>query len=364
MQGIEKRINKDGSFTYRARVRIKGHPSISESFSSLALAKKWKRHTESAMEQGRFHSLSLAKHTLAELVDRYIESILPTKPQNARNLKQHLLWWKQELGHCLLSDIKPCHIAQKRDELLSQNTFYKRPRSSTTVVRYIASLSHAFSIAVKEWEWMDENPILKINKPKLPQGRIRFLDESEKNRLLDACKQSNSAYLYPIVVLALTTGMRKGEMLTLNWDDIDFERCTILLRTTKNGERRMIPLIGLSLELLRKLNSDRQSKLVFPSPKNLDHPLDIRSAWENALQKAGITNFKFHDLRHTAASYLAMNNTSLLEIGALLGHKTVQMTKRYAHLSNEHIFQMAQKLNKVLELSPPLSVTSVSDILS
>ena len=355
MQGIEKRINKDGSFTYRARVRIKGHPSISESFSSLALAKKWKRDTESAMEQGRFRSLSLAKHTLTELVDRYIESILPTKPQNARNMKQHLLWWKQELGHCLLSDIKPSHIAQKRDELLSQDTFYKRPRSSTTVVRYIASLSHAFSIAVKEWEWMDENPIRKINKPKLPQGRIRFLDESEKNRLLDACKQSNSAYLYPIVVLALTTGMRKGEILTLNWDDLDFERYTILLRTTKNGERRMIPLIGLSLELLRRLYSIRQSKLVFPSPKNSNYPLNIRSAWENALQKAGIANFKFHDLRHTAASYLAMNNTNLLEIGALLGHKTVQMTKRYAHLSNEHIFQMAQKLNKVLELSPPLS---------
>lgn len=228
MLGIEKRINKDGSFTYRARVRIKGHPSLSESFSSLALAKKWKRDTESAIEQGRFQFPSLAKqHTLADLIDRYIETILPTKPKNARNVKQHLLWWKQELGYCLLSNIKPSHIAQKRDELLSQTTFYKKPRSSTTTVRYIASLSHAFSIAIKEWEWMDENPIQKINKPKLSQGRIRFLDESEKNRLLDACKQSTSLYLYPVVVLALSTGMRKGELLTLTWDDIDLERNTI-----------------------------------------------------------------------------------------------------------------------------------------
>lgn len=354
MQGIEKRINKDGSFTYRARVRIKGHPSISESFSSLALAKKWKRDTESAIEQGRFQFPSLAKqHTLADLIDRYFETILPTKQKNARNVKQHLLWWKQEIGHCLLSEIKPSHIAQKRDELLSQNTFYKKPRSSTTVVRYIASLSHAFSIALKEWEWMDENPIRKINKPKLPQGRVRFLDESEKNRLLDACKQSNSANLYLIVVLALSTGMRKGEILALTWNDIDFERETILLLTTKNGERRMIPLIGLPLDLLKRLNSYRQGNLVFPSPNNMNHPLDIRSAWENAVQKANITNFKFHDLRHTAASYLAMSNASLIEIGTLLGHKTVQMTKRYAHLSNEHILHMAQKLNKALELPPP-----------
>lgn len=349
MQGIEKRTNKDGSSTYRARVRIKGHPSVSESFSSLTLAKKWKRDTESAIEQGRFQfSSQEKKHTLAELVDRYIQTILPTKPKNARNVKQHLLWWKRELGHCLLSEIKSSHIAQKRDELLSQDTFYKKPRSSTTVVRYIASLSHAFSIAVKEWDWMNENPVCKINKPQLPQGRLRFLNESEKNRLLEACKQSNSSCLYHIVVLALSTGMRKGEILTLTWDDIDFERGAILLHATKNGERRLVPLIGLSLELIKKLNANHNSLLVFPSPNNPSQPLGIRSAWERALRKADIINFKFHDLRHTAASYLAMNNASLIEIGTLLGHKTVQMTKRYAHLSNSHLVSMTQNLNDKL----------------
>lgn len=160
MQGIEKRTNKDDSFTYRARVRIKGHPSINESFNSLTLAKKWKRNTESAIEQGRYQFSSVEKkYALAELIDRYIETILPTKPKNARNVKQHLLCWKKELGHRLLSEIKPGQIAQKRDALLTQITFYKRPRSPTTVVRYIASLSHAFAIASKEWEWVDENSL-------------------------------------------------------------------------------------------------------------------------------------------------------------------------------------------------------------
>lgn len=346
MQGIEKRISKDGSSTYRARVRIKGHPSVSESFSSLALAKKWKRDTESAIEHGRFQfSSQEKKHTLAELVDRYIETILPTKPKNARNVKQHLLWWKRELGHCLLSEIKSSHIAQKRDELLSQDTFYKKPRSSTTVVRYIASLSHAFSIAVKEWDWMDENPVCKINKPRLPQGRIRFLDKSEMDRLLAVCKESNSSYLYPIVVLALSTGMRKGEILNLKWHDIDFSKNSIVIQTTKNGERRMVPLVGLSNELLKNLDSNSKSRLVFPSNKDLSIPIDIRSAWDNALHKAEIMDFKFHDLRHTAASYLAMNQASLLEIGTLLGHKTIQMTKRYAHLSNSHVHDIAERLS-------------------
>lgn len=346
MQGIEKRINKDGSSTYRARVRIKGHPTVSELFSSLALAKKWKRNTESAIEQGRFQfSSQEKKHTLAELVDRYVETILSSKPKNARNVKQHLLWWKHELGHCLLSEIKSSHIAQKRDKLLSQDTFYKKPRSSTTVVRYIASLSHAFSIAVKEWEWMDENPVCKINKPQLPQGRIRFLDKFEKDRLLKVCKLSDSTYLFAIVVLALSTGMRKGEILNLKWNDIDFQRNSIVIQTTKNGERRMVPLVGLSYELLKNLDSNGKSNLVFPSNKDLSIPIDIRSAWDNALRKAEIPNFKFHDLRHTAASYLAMNQASLLEIGALLGHKTIQMTKRYAHLSNNHVQDIAEKLS-------------------
>lgn len=349
MQGIEKRTNKDGSFTYRARVRIKGHPSISESFNSLTLAKKWKRNTESAIEQGRYQFSPVEKKsTVAELVDRYIETILPTKPKNARNIKQHLLWWKKELGHCLLSDIKPSQIAQKRDELLAQNTFYKKPRSSTTVVRYIASLSHAFSVALKEWGWINENPVLKINKPRLPQGRIRFLDESEKDRLLQVCRESSSLCLFPIVVLALSTGMRKGEILTLTWDDIDLHRGSIHLQTTKNGDRRIIPLVGLPLELLKKIQSASQTKLVFPSLKDLTTSIDIRSAWESALQKAQITNFKFHDLRHTAASYLAMSQASLLEIGALLGHKTVQMTKRYAHLSDNHICKTAESLQVAL----------------
>jgi hypothetical protein len=155
MKGIDKRTHKDGTVSYRARVRIKGHPVLIQSFASKTLAMKWKRDTESAVEQGKYeYAKPGSKNTLAELIDRYIERILPSKPKNARNVRQHLLWWKQELGHCLLSDIKPSLISQKRDELLSGLTCKGKLRSSTTVVRYLASLSHAFSIAVRDWEWV------------------------------------------------------------------------------------------------------------------------------------------------------------------------------------------------------------------
>ena len=350
MKGIDKRTHKDGTVSYRARVRIKGHPVLIQSFASKTLAMKWKRDTESAVEQGKYaYDKPGSKNTLAELIDRYIERVLPLKPKNARNVRQHLLWWKQELGYCLLSDIKPSLIAQKRDELLSGLTCKGKIRSSTTVVRYLASLSHAFAIAVKDWEWILENPVMKISKPKIYNGRTRFLNEVEKEKLIQACRESKSNGLYPIVILALSTGMRKGEIMNLKWSDIDLAKGTILLQTTKNGERRYIPLLGIALDLLRaKYINQATDALIFPALHSQSNPLDIRSAWNTALRNAGIENFRFHDLRHTAASYLAMNQASLLEIGTLLGHKTVQMTKRYAHLSNAHIYSTVATLNKKL----------------
>ena len=143
--------------------------------------------------------------------------------------------------------------------------------------------------------------------------------------------------------------MRRGEILNLKWSDIDLDRGVILLQTTKNGERRFVPLVGIALDLLKSKNTNQSTNsLVFPASHSPLKPIDIRSAWETTLRKAEIFNFRFHDLRHTTASYLAMNQASLLEIGILLGHKTVQMTKRYAHLSNTHICALSKLLNNSL----------------
>jgi integrase len=351
VKGIDERINSDGSVSYRARVRVKGHAPITKTFSSLTLAKKWKKTTEVEIEKGRYFDKHEAqKHTMGEAIDRYIQTVLPKKPKNARNVKQHLLWWKKHLKPLTLDAVKPSLIAEKRDLLLSESNDYGRRRSTTTAVRYLSSLSHLFTIAIKEWEWLSENPIHKISKPRLANGRVRFLNDDERIRLLEACRQSRCKVLYLAVILALSTGMRYGEILNLTRADVDIENGVITLKETKNGEVRSLPLVGQPLELLKLhvASINKPSALIFPSPSSPTKPIDIRSAWEKALQNAHITNFRFHDLRHTTASYLAMNGHSLLDIAALLGHKDLQMTKRYAHLSQEYkkgmVTTMTQKI--------------------
>lgn len=212
-----------------------------------------------------------------------------------------------------------------------------KDHAPTTVVCYLAALSHAFTIAVKEWGWMEDAPMRRVSKPKEPRGRVRFLSDEERGRLLEACRASENPYLYPVVVLALSTGARKMEILSLRWHDVNFQRQVLTLHTTKNGERRVLPSHGHAWDLLQQHAKVRRidSPFVFPS-RNGHKPFDIRRAWEAVLKEANIPDFCFHDLRHSAASYLAMDGASLAEIAEILGHKTLAMVKRYAHLSAAH----------------------------
>lgn len=202
---------------------------------------------------------------------------------------------------------------------------------------------------IKEWGWIEDNPLRKVTKPKEPRGRVRFLSNEERVRFLEECKKSESQYLYAAVVLALSTGGRRMEILGLTWKDIDFDRGVITLHETKNRERRVLPLAGHALELIQQLTKVRHVKcnLVFPG-KDLKKPVDLRTPFENALKRAEITDFRWHDLRHSCASYLAMNHASLAEIAEILGHKTLQMVKRYAHLSEAHTSKVVARMNQVI----------------
>jgi integrase len=147
--------------------------------------------------------------------------------------------------------------------------------------------------------------------------------------------------------LAISTGMRRGEILGLRWSQVDLDRERITLHDTKNGERRGVPLAGLALTLLRALKQNRRvdTEWVFPSSR-VDRPIQLERAWKAAYTKAGIGDFRFHDLRHCAASYLVMTGASLAEIGEVLGHKTVQMTKRYAHLMDGQTKRIVSAMNE------------------
>ena len=348
MASIERREGSNGKIHYRAKVRLKGFPPQSATFKRRTDAKNWVQDTESAIRNRRHFKTSEAKkRTLAELLDKYEAQVLPEK-RSQRTQKQMLNWWRKELGHCTLANVTPAIIADHRDALLNGKTHRDTNRAPSTVVRYLALLSHAFSMAVKEWGWIETNPVLKVSKPKEPRARIRFLSKPERQALLASAEGSTNEYLYPVVILALTTGMRRGEIMALTWPDVSFADNSIIIHETKNNERRRVPLIEPAKSRLKTLSRVRRldTQLLFPSRANPHKPIDLKRPWENAVKASGIEGFRFHDLRHTAASYLAMTGASPLEIAEVLGHKTLQMVKRYAHLSNSHTEQVMNAMSE------------------
>jgi integrase len=348
MANIERRIGINGQEHFRVKVRLKGHPSASASFKRLTDARRWAQSTEAAIREGRyFKGCESKRHTFTEMVDRYIKDTLPGKPKNASNTKQHLLWWKSRLGEYRLCDITPALVVQCRDELKATVTRRGTLMANATVVRYMASLSHACNIAVKDWQWMEDSPIRRVTKPKEPRGRERFLSDAERIALLAACKASTSEHLYIAVVLALSTGMRRGEIIGLAWQQIDFQHQRIVLTETKNNTSRSVPLTGLANTLLAERAKVRHlhTDLVFYSEVSKG-PVDLTKPWNTALKRTGIHDFRFHDLRHSAASYLAMNGATTIEIAAVLGHKTLQMVKRYSHLTNNHTHSIVGAMNQ------------------
>lgn len=339
MAYIRTRKTSSGKTKYLAQVRLKGHPITSATFSRKTDAQKWAQDTESAIRNGKYFRTSEAqRHTVGELVDRYIRDVLPRKPKSETKQRAQLLWWKARIGQHRLSSLTPPLIAEQRDILA-------RDREAATCNRYLAVLSHACNIATREWDWLDENPCRKVTRLPEPRGRVRYLSDDERDRLLAACKESPSPLLYPIVLVALTTGARQGEILNLRWSEVDLERGVIRLLETKNDERRAVPISGPALEKLKRLSKVRRidTDLVFPHPSKPE-PVTIRTHWDRALKDAHISDFRFHDLRHSAASYLAMSGATLAEIAAILGHKTLAMVKRYSHLSDTHTSAVSARM--------------------
>lgn len=228
------------------------------------------------------------------------------------------------------------------------------PRSVSTLRRYVQSFASLCSWAIEECSvpkgWI--NPCKGIKGLKEPRGRVRFLDDEERARLLAAVRASSWDRLYPLVLLAITTGARRGEIARLTWADIDLARALASVHVTKNGHPRVLPLVPAVVELLtalRKQDARRFDsvgrRLVFHSPRRPDQAFEFTPAWHKALAAAKIDNFRFHDLRHCCASYLAQQGASLLEVADVLGHKSMAMVQRYAHLSTG---SKAALVNRVL----------------
>jgi integrase len=347
MATIEKRTTGKGETSYRVKIRLKGYPIQTATFKRLTDAKNWVTLTEAAIKEGRHFKTAAAKrHTFAEMIDKFLTGSTFTKEQEEHQV-MHLKRWREELGIYTLADVTPDLITEVKDKLLAETTPKGTKRAPSTVARYLSSLSPVYTVAVNEWQWLEDSPMRKIKKPKEARGRVRFLDDDEREKLLTACKESRNKQLYLCVILALSTGMRQGELMGLEWPDVNLKNGFLILHETKNGERRRVSLAGHGLRLLQEHAKVRRldTNLLFPGNVNKDKPIDLRKPFKTALKAAEITDFKWHDLRHCTASYLAMNGASLAEIAEVLGHKTLQMVKRYAHLSDGHVSSVVESMN-------------------
>ena len=365
-----------GDISYRAQVRVKGRPAESKTFTNRKDAEKWGAALETAISDGKyFPSRKAARTTFAELANRHRTTVLDQLKTSGRETRETQLdWWVKRFGGHTLVEITPDRVAEARDALAAETftrgkektdrktgivTLPKQyKRSGATVNRYVAALSHVFTMAIKEWRLIDRNPVRDISKKKETRGRIRFLSDAERDALLAACAKSDWPALHTLVLLAISTGARRGELIRLRGADVDLKVARAdgelpmgraVVHDTKNGEPRVLPLVGKALEAVRalKLQGSAKSEWVFPQPSGIPGAYEGFDAhWYAALEAAGIKDFKFHDLRHTCASYLASQGASLLEIADTLGHRTMQMVKRYAHLAQSHKVDVIERMAK------------------
>lgn len=340
-----RRVEGKNGVRWQAKAAIPGLRPAFKTFGSKTDAKRWKISTEAAMTERRYFAYAEAdKRTFGQMIDRYLElQIVPgTKQQVLRK-------WRDHFSYRPLSDIGPADIIEFREKLRTQKLKNGEKRAPGTVNRYLAYLSTVYTQAIKEWQWTSENPVKAVNKLREPKGRVRYLEKAEITSLLDACKASGFPNLYPLVVLALSCGARAGELLDLRWPDVDLGRGRATLHNTKNKQRRFISIKGKALEVLKthakvkRIDTDR----VFPSVNGISR-FNYAAPFSQALRVAGIKDFRFHDLRHTCASYLAMNGASAIDIAAVLGHKTLAMTHRYSHLADSHVDDVVERMNKKL----------------
>lgn len=272
--------------------------------------------------------------TFGVLAEIYIEHAKDTKKSWKRDitsLKNILPFFENKR----LSEISPFNIV-KYMQARRENV------SGATVNRELALMKSMFNLAIK-WKKARSNPVKEVKFYKENPPRVRFLEVDEIARLLECC----APQLKPVVITALNTGLRKNEILGIKWTDVDLERGIIYIDDSKGGEPRQIMMNGFLLRTITKLQADSGSEFVFLNKHGKPYR-DILPAFKRALRKARIYDFRFHDLRHTFASHLAMNRTPLQMIQKLLGHKSPAMTTRYAHLSADFEKDTLENLQRKL----------------
>jgi len=282
--------------------------------------------------EGRyFDRLEEQDRTFKELMERYLqERVIGASrhgERRARGILAHLL---PVFGSKTLAQVAPKEITAYRVQRQQDGA------KPATIVKELALMKAAFNVAIREWEWCRDNPVCRVSFGRVNNARVRYLDDVTFERVLQACP----AWLQPIVVLARYTGLRRDNIVTLQWPQVDLARKVLTLEQTKNGDRLGVPLCDPVVTVLEDVRKTRAHPFgpVFLSPEGEPVTGDaVSMAFVRACRRLGITDFRFHDLRHTFASSLVQRGVDLYRVQRLLGHRDGRMTQRYAHLAPENL---------------------------
>jgi len=304
---------------WQAIVRQKNIGTVSRSFIRKTQAIKWALDQEERIERGVFGAIESSEVALGELLQRYSLEITPAKRGAETELKRLRRLINDPISNHSIDQLTSRALASFRDRRLLDG--------QRTCQYDLILIRHCLKIAMSEWGLMlSVNPVDQIKKPPSPKSRDRRLDDGEYERLEQASKLTKNQYIWPIVVFAIETGMRRGEILGLTWDNIDLKRRTAFLPLTKNGSSREVPLSTKAVCVLQQQRS-RTGLHPFPVTSNA-----FRLAWDRLRGRAGLNDLRFHDLRHEAISRFFEMGLTVAEVALISGHKDVKMLFRYTHM--------------------------------
>ncbi|NIO50013.1 MAG: tyrosine-type recombinase/integrase [Candidatus Aminicenantes bacterium] len=287
------------------------------------------------IRMGKFHLKESKKPILFE---KFAEEYMEYAKANKRSWVRDEISLKHLRPHfkgMALSKINPRHIED-----------YKRKRldkvKPATINRELTLLKFMFSLA-RKWKYVNENPVKEVGFFQERQYLMRILDKEEIKRLITVASDP----LRAMIILALNSGMRKGEIFNLRWSDVDFADSYIYIKESKSNLMRKVPMNTVVVATLKSIK--RESDYVFPGPRTKGRYSDIFYPFKKACEKAGIKDMRFHDLRHSAATLMVMGGIDLVTIKEILGHSDIQMTMRYAHPTPENKIKAVNVLASVFE---------------
>ena len=304
---------------WQARVRRKGYPDETKSFATRQEAEKWARALETEIDRGLFVDISEAQRTtFGDLIARYLVEVTPSMKGAVEDAIRLKAMMRKPIACWSMVNLSAVRIASFRDERLKEV-------SAGTVIRELAYLSAIINHARREWGINVPNPVQMVRKPQSPQARSRVLTDEEITKLLQALEPTGrrSHWTKPAVQIALTTAMRRGELLALRWEYIDLEARTAFLPDTKNGESRTVPLSTTAVQVLAVLPRHISGMVIPVKYFTLD------AAFKRACKRAGLDDVRFHDLRRTAITRMAEKLPNVIELAAVSGHKSLMVLKRY-----------------------------------